>query len=414
MTQRYRQWAKTLGVYLAIIAVTLGMLDVLLMVTGLFPPPHDYGNPDVGWLAAPATGAAVDAGCMEFASETIFRYRRNADGYRTAATADELRGPGDRLEIAVTGDSHTDLCAPNEETHFGLTETGLEEAGIPTTVFSYGAGRYSPLQAFLAIEPGIEAYDADALVLNLYTGNDFYDMLRVDDRPHFQREGDGYRIAEPVWYQYDEPGVVRRSRVLHAIGSLVDATGAGGLLQRLGYLSAAAREQGEPITTVFSYVNDLRKATAPEVGYPGAFAAQMLNQQLFFHHFPNATQEGLDRVEAVLQLIRERHPDLVLVLSPIPSYQVVHPTPVDQALERVTSRLPMSYSDGVRQEEDLYRDLADAARRTGWLFVDNLGPLRAYDGDAPLYNDFDYHILPVASAIIARAQVDAIASTLER
>lgn len=414
MTKRYRQWARTLGVYLAIIAVTLGLLDVMLMVTGLFPPPHDYGDPQVGWLAAPATGAAVDAGCVEFASETIYRYRRNADGYRTAATAAELRGPGDRLEIAVTGDSHTDLCAPNEETHFGLTEAGLEEAGIPSTVFSYGAGRYSPLQAFLAIEPAITAYDADVLILNLYTGNDFYDMLRVDDRPHFQRDGEGYRIAEPVWYQYDEPGVVHRSRVLHALGSLADATGVGGLMQRLRYLSAAAREQGEPITTVFSYVNDLRKATAPEVGYPGAFAAQMLNQQLFFHRFPGATAEGIARVEAVLRLIRERYPDLVLVLSPIPSYQVVHPTPIDPALERVTSRLPMSYADGVRQEEDLYRTLEAMAGEAGWVFVDNLDPLRAYDGDAPLYNDFDYHILPVASAIIARAQVDAIRSAVSR
>lgn len=396
------------AVYGAIIVATLAALDLVLIAAGLFPPTHNYGNRDVGWLAASASGNDVSVGCVEFASGETYRYRRNADGYRSDATADELRGPGPGLEIAVTGDSHTDLCAPNAETHFGMTEAGLRDAGVPTTTFSYAAGRYSPLQAFLAIEPALVNYQADVLILNLYTGNDFYDMLRVDDRPHLVRERGGYRIAPPIWYQLDDPELIRRSRVLYAFRSLAETTGVRGLLARLRYLTSAAREQGESWTTIIRYVEDLRRATAPEVGYPGAFLAQMLNQQLFFHHFPAATEESVRRVRAVLEIIRERHPDVRLVLSPIPSYQVVHPKPENPLLEGVASRLSLGYAEGVAQEEQLYRRLEAIAEETGWLFVDNLSRLRAYTGEAPLYNDFDYHVLPTASEIIASSQVELI------
>jgi len=403
-----KRFSKTALVYLGITGVTLVLIDVTLMVTGLFPPTYDYGVPGLGWVAAPPTGEIREDSCTEFASGEAFRYTRNEDAYRTALSATDLLGREELFEVAVTGDSHTDLCAPNHETHFGFMEREMSAAGVPTVAYAYGAGRYSPLQAYLAIRDAIERYEPDALVLNLYTGNDFYDILRVDDRPHFIETSDGYAIADPVWYQYDPPGLVRRSRVLFALRSIADATGIRGILVRVRYLHATAKAQGQGLGAVLSYINDLRSATAAQVGYPGAFAAQMLNQQLFFHRFPGTRDESMARVRALLDLIRREHPDLHLVLSPIPSYQVVAEQPVDQALLDLLETLPITHAEGVAEEEMLYRELGREAREAGWIFVDNLSILRAGAGGDRFYNDFDYHILPSASEIIGKAQATAL------
>src|SRR5690606_2483070 len=128
--------------------------------------------------------------------------------------------------------------------------------------------------------PTLDAYRPEAMILNLYTGNDFYDMLRVDDRPHFVATDSGYAIAPPVWYQSDPPGVRRRSRVLHVFRTLSDVTGVRRVWVRVRYLQDVAREQGRGMRAVAAYMSDLREASVPEAGYPQALSAQFLNQQI--------------------------------------------------------------------------------------------------------------------------------------
>jgi hypothetical protein len=237
-------------------------------------------------------------------------------------------------------------------------------------------------------------------------------MFRVDDRPHFVRVRGGYEIALPVWYQLDPPQVQRRSRILFALRSIANKTGIRQLVVRVRYLRATAVEQGRGLATVAAYLNDLRKAEAPEVGYHAALSAQMLNQQLFFHRFPGSRNEAIRRVRALLDLVRRENPGVLLVLSPLPSYQLVQQQPVDQVLLRTLDRLPITYDGGVREEGELYDTLRLLAAETGWLFVDNLRPLRDYSGSGRLFNDFDYHILPAASEIIGEAQASTIAAHL--
>jgi hypothetical protein len=293
-------------------------------------------------------------------------------------------------------------------------ERELRAADVNAAVFAYSAGRYSPLQAYLAVRKPARDYSASAVVLNVYTGNDFYDMLRVDDRPHLRRNNGGYEIAEPTWYVYDPPEVRHRSRVLHALRSLTNAIGVRELWLRTKYLRDFAGQQGKGLAVVVAYMNDLRKSRAPEVGYPGAFSAQILNQQLFFHRFPESRDESVARVRALLELARREIPGALLVLSALPSYQLVQQQPVDSALLRTLARLPVTYEGGVREEAALYESLRTLAAQAGWLFVDNLQPLREYQGRERLYNAFDYHFQPAASEIIGRAQATAIADHLRR
>lgn len=410
---RWRKVGRVGLTYAAIVVATLAILDGVLIATGLFPPKGDYGHPTLGWVSVDPTGSMEVFPCGDPFTGQRSTIQRNEWGYRTPHSEVELRADTTWFEIAVTGDSHTDQCMTNEEMHFGFMVDELTGMGIETAAFSYGAGRYSPLQEYLAVLDGIEEFEPDALVVNLYTGNDFYDILRIDDRPHFVRVEGGYEIAPPVWYQYDDPERPRRSRVFFALGKAAERTGVPNLWTRFRYLSAAARDQGSGLGAVFSYFLDLRKATSSDAGYSAAFAAQILNQQLFFHHFQGSEEESLRRVGALLRIIRERHPELMLVMSPIPSYQLVGETPVDPALLDVLTNLPLTYESGVEEERRLFNRLRLEAEESGWLFVDNLSALQAYEGPERLYNDFDYHVTVPAMEVIGRNEARAIAAWLD-
>jgi hypothetical protein len=115
-----------------------------------------------------------------------------------------------------------------------------------------------------------------------------------------------------------------------------------------------------------------------------------------------------------MALIRAENPGLVLVMSPVPSYQLTGEKPVDAALLRTFERIPIGYDEGVRQEGELYERLRGLAREEGWLFVDNLAALKSYRGSGRLYNDFDYHILPTASALVGEAESATLIDTLRQ
>ena len=409
-TSRVKRLLLATAQYGGIILGTLLAVDVACIALGVFPPKYEYGHPELGWVAAPPTGVMWEHGCTEYSTGVTYTLTRNEDGVRTHLSVAELVTDSQRYLIGVTGDSQTDLCAPNARTHAGVLERVLNANGLRAAVLPYGAGRYSPIQDYLAFKKALLKYHPDAFVLNLYTGNDFYDMLRVDDRPHFVRTDTGYALAPPLWYLYDRPGPLRHSRVLFALRSFAKWTGIHGFVWRLRLLGGVASEQGKGLPTVLAYMNDLRKSRESSVGYSAALAAQMLNQQLFFHRFPESRAEAIRRVRALLQMIRREHPDLVLLLSPLPSYQLTQQQPVDAALLRTLARLPITYEGGVQEERALYDTLRVVARESGWLFVDNLRALQVYDGSDRLYNDFDYHLLPPASEIIGRAQAEAFAT----
>jgi uncharacterized protein YbgA (DUF1722 family) len=264
------------------------------------------------------------------------------------------------------------------------------------------------LQDYLVFKKLLKKYAPDALLVNFYTGNDFYDLLRIDDRPHFVASGEGYQIAEPVWYRYEDPRVQRRSRVLFLLRSLANATGIRNLVVHLQFLYRMAVEQRAGFGAVIGYFRDLRKSVEPSVGYKEAFTAQFLNQQIFFHWFPGARQESIKRVRALLELARRENPNTLLILSALPSYELVEQRPVDKALLRTLERLPITYEGGVREEQELYDVLHRLANEEGWLFVDNLAALRRYPGRDRLYNDYDYHLLPAASTIIGKEQAAVV------
>ncbi len=400
--------------YAGIVVITLLGIDGICIAFGLFPPTYNYGDPDLGWRPTAATGKMHLDRCVEFSTGATAQFQRNEDGVRTGVSREQIQSDSTSVKIAVVGDSQTDLCAPNEQVHSGVLESELVSHGIRALALSYGAGRYSPLQDYLAFRTVLRPYRPQVLVMNVYTGNDAYDMLRADDRPHFVAESTGYRIAAPVWFLLDDPKVQYRSRVLFAMRSLADKSGLRSVYFRLSELRRLAAQQGGGLSAVVAYMRDLVRAREPTVGYPDAFSAQILNQQLFFHRFPSAQEESLRRIRALMALVRSENPGMLLVMSPLPSYELTGEQPVDEALLRTLKRLPITYQEGVSQERALYERLRVLAAEEQWVFVDNLAALQAYHGPERLYNNFDYHLLPVASSLVGRAQAAAILDTLRR
>lgn len=411
-TSRARHLLKSSLIYFVIIATTLALLDIVSIATGLLPPRANPGDPLLGWRPAAATGKMAPGQCTEYSSGTVVHYTRNEDGIRTSLSRAAILADTGMVRIAVTGDSHTDLCAPNEETHAGFLEAYLRSAGVPSVVLNYGSGRWSPLQEYLAYTTVLRRYSPRVLVVNLYTGNDFYDMLRSDDRPHFVAIGAHYGIAPPSWFAYDDPASPPRSRVLYALRVIGDKTGVRSLYYRLSELRRLGKQSGGGLGTVAEYMWSLWNARAPDVGYEDAFSAQFLNQQLFFHYFPDAEAESLNRVSALLRIAREQNPNTLLVLSPIPSYELVGESPVDSSLVRTLARLPVDRLDGMTQEGRLYETLRGISDTSGWVFVDNLKALRAVRGAQRLFNDFDYHITPPASRAIGKAEAEVVRRAL--
>jgi hypothetical protein len=156
---------RTIAIYAVISVVTIALLDVALIALDILPPNYPRGHAQLGWVTSIPTGKVEQVRCKENSTGEILRYQLNGDGIRSSFTAQRLRHDTSLFTIAATGDSQTDLCAPNEAVHFGAMETFLKEQGIPAAVFAYGAGRYSPLQAYLAVKQPIADYHADALVL---------------------------------------------------------------------------------------------------------------------------------------------------------------------------------------------------------------------------------------------------------
>ena len=404
LRERWSRILRPTVTYLGILAATLAGIDLALNMLGLFTPTHRYGDAELGWRPARASDSMQVERCIEESTQEKISFVRNEDGVRTHVSARTLLKDTAGLRIAVTGDSQTDLCARNVETHAGVLERELNTQGVDAIVLPFAAGKYSPLQAYLAFRAVPREYHPQAMVMNIYTGNDFYDMLRVDDRPHFVSTDTGYRIAEPVWFMYDNPTLRRRSRVLYALRSLADQVGLRSTVLQARLLRRLAAEHGYGMSGVLPYMRDLRKSAEPSLGYPTALTAQMLNQQLFFQHFSGAREEALRRVRALMELVQRENPGMLVVMSPLPSYQLAGRRPLHEALSQTLERLPLTNDGGVREEEALYERLRALASEFGWPFADNLAALRRYNGDGPLYNDFDFHLLPAASEVIGQEQ----------
>jgi hypothetical protein len=378
---------------LLVLAVNVGILaaiDWTLVKLDILTPPFAYGLSGLG-----------------FGEPGV---RRSAD-YGVA----QVNSASNRLPVAMIGDSHSQLWFPNPlDSHEFVLERTLRAEGLPIDMISAGRGKYSPLQEYLLFKRDLrDGYKPRVLLMNFYSGNDFYDMLRPDDRPHFVRdENNAIVMRDPVWISYVNPETqswLERSRLLWSVDELMSRLGFPRVTTRLRMLSAAGR-RNRPRRETLRYLAALRKSQEPRVGYPAAFAAQILNQAIFFQHFPESTEESIAFMRSLLQRARAENPDVLLVLSAIPSAALMRAMPDDirDPWNDTLRRTGLTEEGVAALENNLVDQLKSSSGAAGWLFIDVRDCLRGGVTAEPLYSSYDLHINAAASRRIGQCQAETL------
>ena len=174
--------------------------------------------------------------------------------------------------------------------------------------------------------------------------------------------------------------------------------------------NAAADRPGRTWRETVSNITSLNKSQEPRLGYPPAFTAQILNQALFFRHFPEAKEESIAFMRHLLQLVRAENPDVLPVMSPIPSAALTGAIPRDlrQLWRDTLERTGLTEASVADLENGLVDQLKSSSVQAGWLFIDLRDCLRRHTSGGELYNSDDLHISDIASRMIGRCQAEAL------
>jgi hypothetical protein len=178
-------------------------------------------------------------------------------------------------------------------------------------------------------------------------------------------------------------------------------------------LSAAANRPGYARSETLRYLSDLNRSQEPRLKYAAGFAAQILNQALFFEHFPESSRESVEFMRYLLQRARAENPDRVLVLSSIPSAALIEriPREIRPLWHDTLARIGLTERQVALREDGLVDELEAASLAAGWLFVDLRECLRGVRSTDELYSSADLHISAVASRHIGRCQADALTAS---
>jgi hypothetical protein len=139
----------------------------------------DYylANPIAGHLHQPNANRTFS--WSEHPSGKMVQQTNNL-GFREDEATSEQKSANE-IRILVTGDSHTDGVVYNKESFPNQIEVMLNTDSTSTQLYNFlnaGAGYYGPqnylgvLQHYLYLKP-------DVFLVNLYTGNDFLDAIRI-------------------------------------------------------------------------------------------------------------------------------------------------------------------------------------------------------------------------------------------
>ena len=392
--RRAIRWLKLAALQLLITAVVVLGVDWLLVTFDGLRPPFRYGEPDVGFLSSEIYRTSQELGVKSELPKSS------------------------RISIVMVGDSHSALAldSPLKSHEFSL-EAALRAEGVPAVMLSAGQGMYSPLQEYLLYKYRLRnRFSPDIVLVNFYTGNDFYDILRPDDRPHYALTEDGViAIKEPIWFAYTNPdgGTWREeSRLLWVFDELLRRLGYPKIFTRILQLSATVKTLDGSFVDVVKYLRAINKSIEPRLGYSGAFAAQILNQVIFFQHFPEGKRRSLMYIRHLLATAKQENPGVLFVMSPIPSVALADALQPDVLpfWKDTLNAVGLNQGDVQQLENELYGQLRRIALENDWLFVDLLAVFKKSPERRKLYNSHDLHVNAMASMLIGRAQARALLS----
>jgi hypothetical protein len=330
-------------------------------------------------------------------------------------------GPPD-IRVAIIGDSHTfhHKWISRETHHARYLQKGLTDAGLRPRIVSLGVPRFSPVQEMLALDELIDKkHPVDAAIFLFYSGNDFAELLRNDDRPRVEfDEGGRAYVASPTWRfnrpdsRYDEwPGA---SRLLFLTNLVANVVQPGNVPMKMVVAAEATDALRPSFAERVRYFWTAIETTDDRLGYPGAIAAEWLNQvavaEMFGERFTDAVEP---RVRYFWQEMKRRHAGRALYFFVIPSATLVGAVPekVAPVYADLLQRIGVSDERARSVERSLIDMLSKEAAANGFTVVD-LSPrfeqAVAANPTALFYDEPTLHIDVLSRRIVGDAMTEAI------
>ena len=334
---------------------------------------------------------------------------------------DTAGGPPD-IRVAIIGDSHTFHHKwTTRGTHAArYLQNELTAADLKPRIVSLGVPRFSPVQEMLAMEQLIDAnYIVDASVFLFYSGNDFAELLRNDDRPCVEFDDDDRAyVASPTWRfnrpddRYDEwPG---SSRLLYLTNLAANLVRPGNVPMKMVVAAESTDALGPSLRERVRYFWTAMASTDDRLGYSGAVAAEWLNQVVVAEMFGERFTAGVERrVQYFWREMRRRHGGRRMYFFVIPSATLVDAIPekVAPIYDDLLHRVGTSDERARAIERGLIDMFSREAAAQGFTVID-LSPRfeEAIRKDPAVlyYDEPTLHIDVVSRKMVGEAMAEAI------
>jgi lysophospholipase L1-like esterase len=407
-----RGWATNL---LLVIVSAIGALLVLEAGTRLFgltpaSGPFDPNVPDAELGMSPRRSYSQKADFKEHQG-VLIQQTNNLGFYQRRDTA-LAPTPGVERVVAL-GDSFTAGATNAEESFPGVLERLLNEArpDRPVEMLNAGAGRYSPYQCYVRLERRITPLQPKHVLMAVYVGNDFLDMIRRDDRPYLTELPDGsFQAHGPRFVSYrdpsEEPGLLDKSRVWAVFRGFLGPT-IQYRISRVKILRDNLSSFGYGTGAILQYVKQV--AELDRVGH--GLMLQILNQQLWFEHFPETLPLSLKINRRTMQLFRDlcQKNGVRLTYTVIPSKDMIEPERLQAVMGEIQKKSPRTTLEKLAAfDERLTDETMRSCRELGVEYIDLRAGLRSRRKGAEFFYPDDMHMNPAGNRAVAETLAGAL------
>lgn len=321
----------------------------------------------------------------------------------------------DVIRVGVVGDSQTvGTCRPDEN-YPNQLEALLNEKARRTAyeVLNAGVGRYSPYQDYLRAKREFVPIGTRQLIVAVYVGNDFLDLIREDDRPSLEINPQGeFEPRPPTFMYYRDPDAApslwESSRVVQVGRGLLGPTILY-QISRVRLLHRNLSQLGRGLPEIGAYINQVRLLDKAAHG----LMLQSLHQQVWFDRFPETLETAFAVNRHVAELFAElgKTNGIEITYVAIPTKPSIEPERLAETFQAVAAVDPRFTVESVRAFEDMLidRTIADA-REQGMDAVDLRPALRKAAASTELYYPQDMHLNVAGNRAVAHALADYMAT----
>ena len=386
--------------------------EIGVRVLGIKPRPGPYDpnqvNMELGMVPIPSQ--ALKGDFPEYPG-TLILQTNNLGFYQSKDTPPEPF-PGMR-RIAVLGDSFT-AGATNARENFPTVLEGIlnkADPAHPVEVLNAGAGRYSPYHCYVRFRKDIVKLKPAHVIVAEYVGNDFLDMIRQDDRPYLLLKPDGtFEPHAPRFITYEDPSaspsLLDSSRLFSVVKAITGPT-IRYQYSRVVLLRDNLKAYGYGTPAILRYLAEIAMLDKAAHG----MMLQVLNQQVWFAHFPETlpTAEKINR--ETIRLFRDlcREKGIRLTYTVIPSEEMIEPQLMNEVFARLKERDPGWTAETMAAfDNKLTEETRRGCRELGVEYIDLRQGLRKRHTGERMYYPQDLHMDPAGNRAVAEVLADAL------